>query len=60
LPYKVGKHWFCLIGNELRWYKNPTLGYGDEKMLGKIILEYVMVREEGESFAITSTLPKKN
>jgi len=59
LPYKVGKHWFCLVGNELRWYKNPTLGQGDEKLLGKILLDYVMVKEEGESFAITSALPKK-
>jgi hypothetical protein len=55
LPYKAGRLWFCLIGNELLWYKTPA----QVKLVGKILLEYVRIREEGETFSITSCLPQK-
>uniref|UniRef100_A0A6B2L8S8 SEC7 domain-containing protein n=1 Tax=Arcella intermedia TaxID=1963864 RepID=A0A6B2L8S8_9EUKA len=56
--YEKGRTWFCLIGNELLWYKKPTLGKGEVKVMGKIKLEYVSIREQEDRFSITSTLPK--
>uniref|UniRef100_A0A6B2L769 SEC7 domain-containing protein n=1 Tax=Arcella intermedia TaxID=1963864 RepID=A0A6B2L769_9EUKA len=58
--FEQNKRWLCLIGNELRWYKNPTRGRPEdpEKPLGYIKLEYVMVNEMDDRFCISSTLPK--
>jgi len=61
---KEGRRWFLLVGNELRWYKNPvvTTTGKDEEMRGKIILECVQVRDEELSLkvSISSVLPNKN
>jgi len=48
----------CLIGNELRWYKAPTLGKGDQPVVGKVVLDYVMVKGYSEEFSIQLTVPK--
>eukprot|EP01125_Pyxidicula_operculata_P017050 TRINITY_DN592_c1_g1_i5.p1 TRINITY_DN592_c1_g1~~TRINITY_DN592_c1_g1_i5.p1 ORF type:complete len:816 (-),score=215.51 TRINITY_DN592_c1_g1_i5:626-3073(-) len=56
---QTGKRWLCLIGNELRWYKSPTLGKGEVPALGKIELDYVNVSDEGsDKFCISSILPR--
>jgi len=56
--YEVGRRWMCLIGNELCWYKSPTLGKGDQPVQGKIVLDYVMIKGYNEEFAIQLTVPK--
>jgi len=56
--YEKGRVWVCLIANELRWYKSPTLGKGDVPVLGKVILDYVMIKGYGEDFAISLMVPK--
>jgi len=57
--YEQGRRWLCLIGNELRWYKNPTLGRDQEKVLGRIKLDFVMVTETADTLSISFTLPKE-
>jgi len=54
--YEKGRCWMCLVGNTLRWYKNPSLDKGG-KLLGMMKLDYVRVRELDDSFVITSSLP---
>jgi len=56
--YEQGRRWVCLVGNELRWYKEPTLGKGDRPVLGKIVLDWMMVREEEDRFEIAASIPK--
>jgi len=56
--YEQDLRWLCLIGNELRWYKNPTLGKDQERLLGSIKLEYVMIKETRNYLSISNTLPK--
>jgi len=59
-PIREGKRWFMLVGNELKWYKNPNTGKNDE-LRGKLILDHVQVKEdeENQKFAIMSILPKQ-
>jgi len=56
--HEQGRRWVCLIGNELRWYKEPTLGKGDKPILGKIVLDWMMVKEEEDRFTIAAVIPK--
>jgi len=53
-----GRRWLCLIGNELRWYKSPTMGKGDAPIQGKIILDYVMIKGYNEEFSISLVVPQ--
>jgi len=56
--YEQGRRYLCLVGNELRWFKEATLGKGDRPILGKIILEWMMVKEEEDRFTIAAAIPK--
>jgi len=60
-PVRDGKRWFVLVGNELKWYKNPNTGKNDDELRGKLILDHVQVKEDEETqkFAIMSVLPKQ-
>lgn len=60
-PVRDGKRWFVLVGNELKWYKNPNTGKNDDDLRGKLILDHVQVKEDEETqkFTIMSVLPKQ-
>jgi len=56
--FEQDRRWLCLTDNELKWYKNPTLGKDQEKLLGSLKLEYVMIKETSDYLSICMTVPK--
>jgi len=56
--YYQTRRWLVLIGNELRWYRNPSQGTDRVGLLGKVLLDYVRLDSDKTTFSVLNILPK--
>eukprot|EP01124_Arcella_intermedia_P020212 TRINITY_DN2770_c0_g1_i1.p1 TRINITY_DN2770_c0_g1~~TRINITY_DN2770_c0_g1_i1.p1 ORF type:complete len:468 (+),score=108.55 TRINITY_DN2770_c0_g1_i1:189-1592(+) len=56
--YEQGRRWVLLVGNELSWYKEPTMGKGEKPVLGKVVLDNMMIKTVSDKMIISAIIPK--